>query len=261
LLVDTFIGVKMLRLMFSRRWWWTTMLVLGGIALTIRLGFWQLDRQAQRHTFISHVQIVQTMPLLDLNRDPLPSDLTEMEYRQVRASGVYDFEHQVALRNQVWTQSWGDESGYALLTPLILPDGQAMLVERGWIPSQYNTPASWRQLDETGTVTVEGILRLPMVKGEMGGGVPDPTLAPGETRLDFWNFVNLARLQQQMLYPIFNVYIQQAPGINPEALPYRWLSQPDLNPGTHIGYAIQWFFYASLLFFGYPVWLKKQAPR
>jgi surfeit locus 1 family protein len=222
------------------------------------MGIWQLDRNAERRVSIREVQAVQAMPVLDLNRDPLPPNLTDMEYRPVRVSGEFDFENQVALRNQVWTQSWGDEPGYALLTPLILSDGRAIMVERGWVPSQYDTPAAWRMFDETGLVTVEGILRLPMEKGEMGGGIPDPTLAPGETRLDFWNFVNLNRLQEQTPNPILNVYIQQSPTGNPEGLPYRWLSQPDLDPGAHVGFALMWFFYAGLLLFGFPVWLKKQ---
>ena len=251
----------MLRLMFSRRWWWTTLIVFVGIGVAIRLGVWQLDRNAERRASISNVQAVQAMSMLDLNHDPLPSDLIDMEYRQVRVLGEYDFENQVALRNQVWTQSWGDEPGYALLTPLILSDGRAVLVERGWVPSRYDTSASWQQLDEPDMVTVEGILRMPMEKGEMGGGVPDPTLVPGETRLDFWNFVNLARLQRQIPYLILNMYIQQSPGSNPEALPYRWLSQPDFEPGAHIGFALMWFFYAGLLIFGYPVWLKKQKTK
>jgi len=244
--------------MLSCRWWWTTLIVLVGIGVAIRMGIWQLERDAERKAKINHIQAVQEMPLLDLNHDAIPPDLTDMEYRQVKVTGEYDFEHQVALRNQVWTQSWGDEPGYALLTPLILSDGRAVLVERGWIPNQFDHPASWPQLDEPGIVMVEGVMRLPMEKGEMGGGIPDPTLAPGESQLDFWNFINLTRLQQQVPYPILNVYIQQAPGLNQDSLPYRWISQPVLEPGAHIGFALMWFFYAGLLLFGYPVWLKKQ---
>jgi surfeit locus 1 family protein len=206
----------MLRLMFSRRWWWTTLIVIVGIGVAIRMGVWQLDRNAERQAGINDVQTVQ---------------------------------------------AWGDEPGYAILTPLILPDGRAVMVERGWIPSQYNLPTTWSQFDESGTVTVEGVLRLPMEKGEMGGGIPDPTLAPGQTRLDFWNFVNLRRLQEQIPYSIMDVYIQQSPTSAPEALPYRWLSQPDLDPGAHIGFALMWFFYAGLLLFGYPTWLKKQKQK
>lgn len=235
--------------------------MLVGIGLAIRLGIWQLDRHAQRQAFISHIQAVQAMPVLDLNQRPLPANLDSMEYRQVTATGEYDFEHQVALRNQVRSRMSGTDPGIALITPLILPDGQAVLVERGWIPLDYTTPASWRQFDEPGTVSLEGIIRLSMEKGEVGSALVDPTLSPGQARLDFWNFVNLTRLEDQLTYPILNVYIQQAPGSNLETLPYRLMEQPDLDPGAHIGFALQWFFYAGLLFFGYPVWLKKQKAK
>ena len=135
------------------------------------------------------------------------------------------------------------------------------MVNRGWIPAKYNTPASWREFDEPGPVTVEGIIRLPMQKGEMGGGVPDPTLSPGQHGLDLWNFVNINRLQEQNPYPLHNVYIQQAPKAGNASLPYPSSPELDLSGGSHLGYALQWFFFASLLLFGYPFYLKKQADR
>lgn len=247
--------------MFSRRWWWSSLIVLVGIGLAIRLGIWQLDRNAQRNAAIAHIQEVQAMPVLDLNQRPLPSNLETMEFRQVTAMGEYDFDYQVALRNQVRPRMSGTDPGIALITPLILTDGQVVLVERGWIPLEYNTPNSWRQFDEPGKVSLQGIIRLSMAKGEMGSALIDPTLSPGQSLLDIWNFVNLTRLQDQFPYPILSVYIQQAPGSDLESLPYRLMEQPDLDPGAHIGFALQWFFYAGLLFFGYPIWLKKQKAK
>jgi surfeit locus 1 family protein len=253
--------MDMLRLLFARRWWWTTLIVIAGIGISIRLGFWQLDRNSQRLAFISHIQAMQVIPVLDLNQSPLPANLEEMEYRLVTATGEYDFEHQVALRNQVRARMSGTDPGVALVTPLLLSDGYAVLVERGWIPLEYASPASWRQFDEPGMVQVDGILRRSMEKGEMGSALLDPTLTPSQTHLDMWNFMNLPRLQQQIPYPILNVYIQQAPGTDPETLPYRLMEQPDLDPGAHVGFALQWFFYAGLLFVGYPIWLKKQTNK
>lgn len=248
----------MLRLMFSKRWWWTTLIVLAAIGVTIRLGIWQLDRQKQRDNSINQVKSVQAMPVLDLNQNPLPTDLQDMEYRQVKASGVFDFDHQVAIRNQARSLDLGDEPGFALLIPLILTNGTAVLVDRGWIPLQYDTTTSWQQFDEPGTVSLEGIIRLSMEKGEMSNALVDPTLSPGEDHLDFWNYANLTRLQNQIPYPILKIYIQQAPTSAQESLPYRRLEQPDLDPSEHIGFALQWFFFTSLLVFGYPVWLRKQ---
>ncbi len=255
------IGIHMFRLLFSRRWWWTTLIAILAICVAVRLGFWQLDRNSQRLASISQIQTMQALPVLDLNLRPLPADLATMEYRQVIVTGRFDFEHQVALRNQVRARMSGTDPGIALITPLILADGQAVLVERGWIPLEFNTPASWRQFDEPGTVQLEGIIRLSMEKAELGSALLDPTLSPGETRLDLWNFVTIPRLQAQTPYPLLSIYVQQSPGTNLENLPYRLMVTPDLDPGAHVGFALQWFFYAALLFVGYPVWLSRQKTK
>ncbi len=250
--------MKIIRLMVSRHWWWTTLIVLAGIGLTIRLGLWQLDRYAQRQASIHQVQAMQGLPVLDLNQRPLPTDLTAMEYRRVTLTGQYDFAHQVALRNQVRERMTGTDPGIALVTPLVMPDGQAILVERGWIPLEYSSPASWRQFDEPGTVSLTGIIRLSMSKAQLGNALVDPTLTPGQERLDAWFFMNLGRLQEQIPYPILTVYVQQAPGTNLDTLPFRLMDTPDLEPGDNMSFALTWFFFAGMLFFGYPLWLKKQ---
>jgi surfeit locus 1 family protein len=250
----------MLRLMFSRRWWWTTLLVIGAIGVTIRLGIWQIDRHEQHQTFVAHAKAVQAAPPLILGNEAPPPDLSDMEYRAVQASGHYDFEHQVAIRNQVWTQSWGDEVGYTLLTPLVLDDDSAVMVDRGWIPSQAATPDAWRQFDEPGNISVTGVIRLSLEEGEMGS-IQDPALAPGQNRLDIWSFVNIPRLQQQVPYPLLPIYIQCAPGESEDTPPYCSLPVLDLSEGTNLGYAIQWFLFSGLLLVGYPVYLRKSESK
>ena len=66
------------KLMFSRRWWLATLLILVASAVCIRLGFWQLDRLKQEQTFTDQVHAVQAMLPLNL---PAQTDLTTMEYR------------------------------------------------------------------------------------------------------------------------------------------------------------------------------------
>jgi len=250
----------MFALLFSRRWWWSTLLVMTGIGVVILLGFWQIGRYSENHAYNVHLTAMQAAPALVLSPGNLTADLTGMEYRTVQATGTYDFSHQVAIRNQVWTQSWGDDVGYTLLTPLVLAGGQAVLVERGWIPLKDNQPASWRQYDQPGPVTVTGVIRLP-ARPEMGGA-QDPTLEPGQVGLDFWNIVNIPRLQKQIPFPLLPIYIQQAPDPAQTGLPYR--DSPVSNPaddGTNLGYALVWFSFGILLFIGYPVYLKKQGER
>ena len=247
----------MLKTMFSRRWLATTLLVLAAMAVMIRLGVWQLDRLKTSQAFNQHLIAMQDAPLLVLDAAALSQDLTGMDYRQVMVTGIYDYKNQVALRNQYWGDPDGSaQYGFHLLTPLTLETGQAVLVDRGWIPGDFDTPESWRAFDGAAAVTVTGIIRLPILKGEMGGGVPNPAPVPGQP-LALWNFLDFERIQAQIPHPLLPIYIEQAPDGEPASLPYRSLPSPDLSEIPHLGYALMWFFFACLAFFGYPVYLRR----
>lgn len=197
---------------------------------------------------------MRALPPLDLNADA-DSDLAAMEYRAVSARGEYDYENQVALRNFYNEGVYG----YHLLTPLRLDDGRAVLVDRGWIPSEGNeAPSAWKRYTEAAPVQVQGVMRLGVAKIPFGAN-PDPTLAPDQARLQFWNFVNIERLAAQISYPILPVYIQ--PDLDPNDTEPPIAQQPiiELTEGPHFGYALQWFAFAAILLIGYPFFVRKQA--
>lgn len=244
--------MTIIRAMFSRKWILTTILVVAGSALCVRLGIWQLDRLAQRRAFNAHY-LEQTMSS-PITLDSAPQvDLATMEYRTINVTGTYDPANQVVLRNQYHD----GEPGYILLTPLILSDGTGILIERGWIPAEGNDkPAGWHQYDEPGEVTIVGSIRLGQTQPEFGG-VPDPQLAVGQTRLDFWNIVNVERISKQVPYKLLPVFVQPQPDPSLTKPPYPYQPEIDLSEGPHLGYAIQWFIFATILFFGYPFFLRK----
>jgi surfeit locus 1 family protein len=237
--------------MFSRKWLLATVLVLFGTALCIRLGIWQLDRLDQRRAFNRQVETMRAMPALDLNSDSLDG-IETMEWRAVTVSGEYDFENQIAIRNQYYR----DQYGYHLLTPL-LSQGTAVLVDRGWIPADGNsTPVDWRKYDEPGVVTVTGQIRLGQGKPAFGG-VADAPPADGSP-LWVWNNGDLERIALQMPYPIVKVYIQPNVNLEDEVPPIPYQPTVELTEGSHFGYALQWFTFATILFVGYPFYLRKQ---
>lgn len=238
--------------MFSRKWLFTTLLVFLGTALCIRLGIWQLDRLEQRRAFNAQVMSMRVMPPLDLNSEEADS-IETMEWRAVTVSGEYDFENQVAIRNQYFR----DQYGYHLLTPLRF-NGGAVLIDRGWIPADGNSvPAGWRKYDEPGAVTVTGQIRLGQGKPAFGG-VADVLPADGSP-LWMWNNGDIENIALQMPYPIYAVYIQ--PNIDPadETPPIPYQPTVELTEGSHFGYALQWFTFATILFMGYPFFLRKQT--
>ena len=241
----------LLRKIFSRKWWFTTLLVLLGTAVCIRLGIWQLDRLTGRRAFNTQVQTMRERAPLDLTSAEFDT-LETMEWRAVTVTGEYDFANQIALRNQYNR----DQYGYHLLTPLLF-SGTAVMVDRGWIPADGNSaPDDWRKYDETGVVTVTGQVRLGQAKPDFGG-VPDALPADGSP-LWVWNNADIEKIALQQPYPVLNVYIQ--PDVEPEdtepPIPYQ--PEIELTEGPHFGYALQWFTFATILFLGYPFYLRKQ---
>lgn len=247
----------MMKRFLTIRWILTTLLVIAAIGVMIRLGFWQLDRLEWRRAFNDRVTGQLTAAPLDLNFSQPVDSLNDMEYRSVTVSGTYDFAHEVILRNQVWE----NRLGFHVLTPLRI-DGTDwyVLVDRGWIPFEDGGAASRGQYRENGPVTVQGMIRRGQEKPDFGG-VADPTLAPGETRLDAWNVVNLVRIQQQSGLNMLPVYVLQGPDPAWTALPYRSLPEIEISEGPHMGYALQWFTFASILGLGYPFFVRRQLGR
>jgi surfeit locus 1 family protein len=244
----------MLRSFLRPRWILTTLLVIAALAVLVRLGIWQLDRLQERRIFNARVNSQINLPVLDLTKNPQIQGLFDMEYRTVDVVGVYDFSQQVMLRNQAWQ----DQPGVHLLTPLKIKDSdQAVLVDRGWVPFADAQAGNLSQYDETGDVTVHGVIRRPESRPYFGG-VPDPTLAPGQNRLDSWNLVNLDRIKLQISFPMLPIYIQQAPNPSWTQMPYRSEPVLDLSEGPHFGYAIQWFTFAMVLAVGYPFYVRRQ---
>jgi surfeit locus 1 family protein len=241
--------------MFSRSWILTTLLVFAGTAVCARLGIWQLDRLEQRRAFNAQVESMWAMDTLDLNQN-VPADIEKMEWRSVTVTGEYDFENQVAMRNQYHET----EYGYHLITPLKFSGdpstgsgGTTVLVNRGWIPADGNSaPDDWRKYDEAGVVTVTGQIRLGQEKPAFGG------VADAEGKLDVWNNLNVERIAKQSSHPMLNVFIQQDEIAGDDVPPIPFQPEIELTEGSHFGYALQWFSFAAVLFFGYPFYLRKQ---
>lgn len=239
---------------FSRRWWLATLIVIAGTLVLIRLGVWQLDRLAERRAFNAQVVSARSQPVLDLNQEQ-PPNIQEMEWRPVQFAGEYDFANQVALRNQYS----GTQYGYHLLTPL-RSQGMAVLVDRGWIPADGNSASQdWRRYDEAGAVTVAGQIRLGQTKPALGG-VADALPADG-SRLDVWNNADVEKIAGQLPYPILPIYIQPSPDAADIEPPIPFQPEVDLTEGPHLGYAMQWFTFAAILFLGYPYYVRKQESK
>lgn len=250
----------MLARLFRRRWLPATVLVLLAAAVMVRLGIWQLDRLEARRAFNARVIEQANEPPLTLDKDNLDLDLYSMEYRHVQVTGEYLPMDEIVLRNQVWvTAELGNEIGFKLLTPLrIAGSDTAILIDRGWIPAGSETERS--AYEQPGVVMVTGQLRRAETDYTLSFNA-DPTLAPGGERLDVWNRLDLERVASQMDTPLLPVYVQIVPEAVQAEPPFANPPELDLSEGSHFGYAVQWFSFATLLLAGYPFYARRQEQR
>lgn len=232
---------------FSKKWIFLTILVVVIVALFVRLGFWQLDRFDQKRAYNAMLATRWQMAPLDLGVEQLPDDLDELEYRRVTAQGYFDYANQLVLKGQIYR----DAPGVVLVTPFVMNNGDAVLVARGWVPSDRSAPQFWSELEEPADAPMIGLIR-PSQAPPAGQPSTPPATAQSE-----WYRIDIPAIQAQMPYTLAPVWIQQLPeAARPlDRLPVREEPAP-LDASMHMGYAVQWFSFAVIAGFGYIMFVR-----
>jgi surfeit locus 1 family protein len=210
------------------------LLTLAGMALFIRLGFWQLDRAEQKDALLAQYAEGQQTQV-----DIVPQNAAKLaRYQRVRVTGRYDPAHQILLDNM---PSHAGRPGYRVLTPLESPAGW-VLVDRGWLPlgaSRSELPDIEVGDDErTVTGTIDALPRagLTLDSPPVDASVPWPRVL---------SFPQQAALEQQLgrkLIPgVLLLDASQSDGYD-----RVWEAHLGFKPERHIGYAVQWFALAAV---------------
>ncbi len=220
---------------------------VAGVALTARLGLWQLDRARQKTELQAAIDARGALPPLDaaaLARDTAAAAV--QHHRPVRLAGRWDAAHTVFLDNR----QMDGRPGFYVVTPLVLEGRDAVLVQRGWVPRDprertrlpaVSTPA--------GRVELQGTIAPPparLFEFEAGGR------GPIRQNLDLVAFAAETGLALRPLS-----VLQQ--GEADDGLARRW-PRPAVDVSKHHGYAFQWFALAALLT-GLYVWFQLLRPR
>ncbi len=238
------------RQLFTPRWIAGHILALSLIVLFVSLGLWQLRRLDQRQTYNTLLESRLEAAPQPFGRLKEAYDLTAPEavedaaaYRRTEVTGRFDAENEVLLRSR----ALDGQPGYHVLTPLILNDNRALLVDRGWVPFDLDEPPIAQAAPPTGEVSVTGVL-FPTQEQPVGFGPKDPL----EGELDAVFFVNTERLEKQLPYRLEPIYLElnrQTPQQSSQ-LPVS-PAPPELSGGSHLGYALQWFSFAAIGIIGY----------
>ncbi|WP_236580477.1 SURF1 family protein [Rubrivivax sp. A210] len=227
--------------------------LLAALALvlaTARLGLWQLDRAAQKLALQDALLRQRALPALAPAELPRSAeDADRLQHRLVRLQGRWLSARTVYLDNR----PLNGRAGFYAVTPLQLPDGSAVLVQRGWLPrdgadrTRIAAPPS-----PAGEVAVIGRIAPRLSQAyELGAA------ASGAIRQN----LDLAAYAREADLPLRPLAVVQEDGDSPPAdgLLRQW-PQPAADVHKHYGYAVQWFALCTLTL-GLYVWFQHIRPR
>jgi surfeit locus 1 family protein len=167
---------------------------------------------------------------------PVPhgvDDWAAWRFRRVVLAGHYDANHTILIDNAIDA----GRVGYEVVTPFLLDDGRAVLVERGFVaagPSRATLP---RVATPSGPQRVRGRIQLPGRYIELA-----PTKAQGA----LWQNLDPARFTAATGLAVLPVVVQQdrddAPG---DGLARDWPA-PDEGASRNFSYMLQWIAFTVL---------------
>lgn len=249
-------STAMLRYRFAvrPRWILSHLFVVALVVTMVNLGFWQLRRlheKQQRNALVSARTSETAAPIDRLLTARTPTDgVGAVEFRRVTGTGRYRPDQQLLVRSR----SLDGAPGSWVMVPLVLRDGTAVVVNRGWIanegrfdavPPAFEAPA--------GEIAVTGLVRRTETRGSFGPKDPPTGRLANLARAD------IARFQHQVPERLLPAWVQlktERPTAAPSPRP---LPVPQLDEGPHFSYAVQWFIFSAVAVGGYPFILRRRA--
>ena len=240
------------KVLWSR--WLVTLAALLAMAGTARLGWWQLQRADTKEAL--HQRTLQQSalpPLQALELASTEADAQAQHHRKVELSGQWLGRHTLWLDNR----QMDGRPGFFMLTPMLLDDGSAVLVQRGWAPRRLDDRTHLPEVSTpAGRVALTGRVAGP--PSRLYEPNPPSGAAPGPIRQN----VDMAALATELgrpLRPLSVVQLDTAPGEPADGLRRQWWV-PAADVHKHWGYAAQWFALSALVA-GLYVWFQFIAPR
>ena len=232
------------------RSWVVLLAALITVSGTARLGWWQLDRAAQKNALLNaRDEQGRLAPLtaVQLARDT--GSAAAQWHRKATVDGSWLIDATVYLDNR----PMNGRTGFFVVTPLLLDDGHAVLVQRGWLPrdaADRSRIAAFRSAAGRGTISGH-IAPTTSRLYELGAAASGPI----RQNLDAGAF---ALEIHRPLLPL--VIVQDEAGADAtDGLVRQW-PLPAADVHKHYGYAFQWFS-LSLLAAALYAWFQIIRPR
>lgn len=202
----------------------------AAIALGVALGCWQLARLQEKEALLARLAARLQAPAVVVQ--DIARGTPDAEWRAVQAQGIFLPGGTVL----VGPRTRDGAAGVHVFTPLLLQDGGAVYINRGWLPATAGVPTVEMTVPE-GEVRIEGVVR------HAARGPFTPANDPVQ---NVWYWPDLDALRARGGDAVRgDLYIQQTAGGAGQWPAAAAVSQ-DI-PNNHLGYALFWFSMAGLV--------------
>lgn len=224
----------------SRRPGWGTISAIAiALVVLLSLGTWQVERLQWKQALVADIAARSTAaPALLADVEACDKSGSDIDYVRTTASGRFDHTHE-----QYFFATNDGKVGYHIYTPLILADGRAIFVNRGFVPEALKDSAKRPGGQVAGEVTVNGLARARLT-AKPSWLVPDNE---AYKQLYFWK--DLDEMAAQAAIPagkLVPFFLDADAAPNPGGWPKGGVTQIDL-PNNHLSYAVTWYGLAAVL--------------
>ena len=218
-------------------------------ALLVSLGLWQVERLHWKQALIARIgEAAVSSPHALADIEARRSAGEDVEFLRAAATGRFLHDRELFVFATV-----AGEMGWKLVTPLQTPDGEAVLVDRGFIPYDLKAPDSRPGSRPAGIVIITGAVRPHASARALFA--PDNDVAA-----NVWHWWDLPAMAEAAGVEPRPFILQAEPRPGDPVWPKASTPDPALIPNRHLGYALTWFGLALTLLAVNGVYLLRHFP-
>ncbi|MBX9467480.1 MAG: SURF1 family protein [Rhizobium sp.] len=215
------------------RFWAALVIVPVALFILISLGTWQVNRLHWKEALLADIQQRSTAAPVDIRElERLLTSGEAVDYRHAMATGRY-----LNDKERHFLATFQGQSGFYLYTPLQLPDGRYLLVNRGFVPYDRKDPASRPESLTEGEQTVTGLARAELTEK------PSSLVPDNDETANIFYWKDRARMAASVDLPADRVlpfFLDADATPVAGGLPKGGVTQIDL-PNNHLQYVITWY--------------------